>query len=315
MSYDLYLYPREGVVLDRQAFFDYFADNDRFEQNEDDVHYSNQDTGVYFHFTYAEGGPDEDEPNRVLRSHIYFNMNFFRPHTFGLEAEPVLTALVQHFDLTVEDPQSEGMGEGEYDREGFLRGWNAGNRFAARAFGEIGTGQDALTLPAEVNRKYWYWNYSRADLLDELSDEEIDVYVPPIWYCREQGQIRTFSLFPNLVPTAVPRVDHVFILRNELPSPHKKKRKETPAWVTWDELRNATTDIGSVREAEKIDNYFLDYLILFNDDYQTPETAPRELARWVIGLPPWPGKPDSVSPDQILDAELLAGSSDGGEDG
>src|SRR5262249_13577013 len=128
MSYDLGLYPRAGATLRRKAVFDYLS-GDYFSHEGDEVHYSHPDTGVYFHFTRVKGGKrDSDDPNEGGRTHVYFNMNFYRPHTFGLEAAEVLGRFVERFDLTVDDPQSEGMGQGEYSREGFLRGWNAGNR-------------------------------------------------------------------------------------------------------------------------------------------------------------------------------------------
>ena len=51
MSYDLYLFGREGKPpLERQDFLDHFQ-GDLFSHEGDSVHYSNGDTGVYFTFT------------------------------------------------------------------------------------------------------------------------------------------------------------------------------------------------------------------------------------------------------------------------
>ena len=47
-------------------------------------------------------------------------MNFFRPSFFALEAEPELTLVVKEFDFTVLDPQTDGMGKGEYEPSRFL---------------------------------------------------------------------------------------------------------------------------------------------------------------------------------------------------
>jgi hypothetical protein len=315
VSYDLDLYPRKKKrPLRREAFLAYF-EGERFHHDGDTVNYSNDDTGVYFHFTWYGGGTDVDAPNRQTdayrrQPYIHFNMNYFRPHTFGLEAARVLPRVVEHFDLVVSDPQSEGMGQGDFSEEGFLRGWNAGNRFAAQAVGAMRqAGETALggtlTLPAALNRAYWDWNYRRQQICDDLCDLElIGVYVPPIWFCREDGQVRSFALFPNLVPTAVPRVDYVFALRNELGKPYAKRSKDTPAWVRWEELVAAAPGF-EVRGAERGDQTH-PHLILFSEDYHSMETPPKSLANWVIGLPGWPGKPDQVRPDEILDAELLA---------
>src|SRR5262249_20660021 len=150
------------------------------------------ETGVYFHFTYSEpGGEDDENPNTDTSAHqgrpyIFFNINFFRPSVFGLEAERVLTRVVEHFNLTVNDPQGDGMGQGEYTPEGFLRGWNAGNRFAISAMRQIqDRGENIiggnLTLPAAVLRTLWEWSIDRNSLNEDLMDfEEIDVFVPRI---------------------------------------------------------------------------------------------------------------------------------------
>jgi hypothetical protein len=308
MSYDLYLYPRKKAAeLDRDAVFAYFT-GDRFEVDGDEIHYSNQDTGVYFHFNFHEGAADEDNPNRVHRSHLSFNMNYFRPHTFGLEAVRVLTPLVRHFDFTVDDPQAGGMKKGAYSAEGFLHGWNAGNRFAAMAMrqfkGEMTVVGGGLTLPMETNRKLWEWNYHRQEYCDQLfTDEDIDVYVACIWYCREGEKVKTFCLYPNLVPTGIPKVDYVMVLRNELPSPHKRKSQETPAWVKFSDFKKAAKGFRMRRERDK---EVLPYLLLYSDEYHTQKACPKDFAKWVIDLPPWEGKPDSLRPDQVLDEELLA---------
>lgn len=111
------------------------------------------------------------------------------------------------------------------------------------------------------------------------------------------------------MPTAVPRVDYVMILRDELPSPHKSKSRKTPAWVRWEEMRAATSSFA-VREEG--DPETLPYLLLYDaDGYVSPETAPRELARWVIGLPGWPGKPQALPADQVLDTELFTDEAGG----
>jgi len=199
------------------------------------------------------------------------------------------------------------MGQGEYSPEGFLRSWNAGNNFTASAVRQMKQqGEKMLTgnlsLPADVNRKLWEWNYTRGDLCEHLLEaEEIGVFVPLIMLFREDGQARTFCVFPNLVPTAVPKVDRVFVMRNELPEPHDGDSKETPAWVSWDELRAASAEF-EVRERDAP----LPFLLLFSEDYSSQETAPEGLARWVAGLPDWPAKPEFVPVDQVLDAELVA---------
>src|SRR5262245_51012028 len=135
MSNDLYLYRREGAApLKKKGFNAYFEGRPHFTLNENQAFYKNEKTGIYFSVYYSDGkGCAAEDPN-AGREHLHFNMNYFRPHVFGLEAEPVLTALVKDLDLAISDPQNEGMGDGEYTPEGFLRGWNAGNRFGHQTY-------------------------------------------------------------------------------------------------------------------------------------------------------------------------------------
>ncbi len=317
MSYDLYLYPRAGKPpLEREAFFGWF-EGELYRHEDDTVNYFNEDTGIYFHFTWYAGSDEVEEPNSKdegwqTNPHVHFNMNYFRPHTFGLEAARVLPALVEHFDLVVSDPQNEGMGQGEFSEEGFLRGWNAGNRFAARAFSQLqGRGEQilggSLRLPAALNRAYWDWNYNRREIGEDFASLDlIDVYVPPIWFCREDGQAKAFTLFPNLVPTAVPKVDYVLMLRDELSSPYKKRSKKTPAWVRWEDLAAAAD--GFELRANEPDDEDHPHLILYDEDggYVNKDTAPKKLAQWVIEAPGLAGKLERLAPGDILDAELLA---------
>ncbi len=61
-------------------------------------------------------------------------MSYFRPHVFGVEAVSEVEALVTAFQCDVQDDQVDGMGTGPFTREGFVRGWNAGNRFEYSVF-------------------------------------------------------------------------------------------------------------------------------------------------------------------------------------
>ena len=91
------------------------------------------ETGIYFHFffqTQETTEDDGDEPREYFP--VAFNVNYFRPSYFILEAESEIMAFVKHFDLLVSDPQCEGMGQGEYDAAKLVRGWNFGNECLRR---------------------------------------------------------------------------------------------------------------------------------------------------------------------------------------
>src|SRR5262249_47502018 len=179
MSYDLILHTRPGKPpLTREAFAAHF-EGDRWKVEGDTANYFNEVTGVYFQFGYSDGKPEADEDTPAnngeappdgeedagpSQPYIWFNINYFRPHYFGLEAQGPLARLVKSFNLVVSDPQAEGMGDGEFTPEGFLRGWNAGNRFAFQALLQMKDEtplHSMFTVPTELNRQIWEWNYYR----------------------------------------------------------------------------------------------------------------------------------------------------------
>src|SRR5271168_4683376 len=116
MSYDLHFrsrFPDFRFTLDN--FVDYFKVRPRYEIKGSQAWYSNGESGVYFSFEFNEqneqngdSGATDETDSKLFP--VSFNLNYFRPHPFGLEAEPEAAAFVREFDLTVSDPQTSGMG-------------------------------------------------------------------------------------------------------------------------------------------------------------------------------------------------------------
>src|SRR5205809_479293 len=140
MSYDLFFLKRQASnAISPEVITQYFRGRAHYTLQDQQFWYQNEDTGVYFSFDLTsggeqekespEGGPEAATADGLEPVGLSFNINYFRPHFFGLEAEGELSALTSRFSLRVDDPQNEGMGRGDYSREGFLRGWNAGNVF------------------------------------------------------------------------------------------------------------------------------------------------------------------------------------------
>lgn len=203
MSYDLFLRGRDGAPIDRGAFEAHLRARRHYRVEAGHAQYGNDDTGVYFHF-------DHDEQSGV----VAFNLNYFRPHVFALEAEPEVSAFVEALGCSVDDPQVDGMARGPYRREGFLRGWDAGNLAAHRAFLEHGGDRGGLlTLPAATIERYWRWNLARAELAAELGDA---VFVPKVRYFQEQGRVLSSVIWGDAVPIALPEVDRVVVVRDAL---------------------------------------------------------------------------------------------------
>lgn len=299
MSYDLFLYRRKGTgSLTKKAFLKFFKGRPHCEVQDAQVGYQNEKTGVYFTLEFSKGSdPSEDEP------HIYFNMNYYRPHVFGLEAERLLTPMVEELDLVVSDTQIDGMGDGEYSPEGFLRGWNAGNRFAHKALASIKEEDEepvspAHVLPMKQLRECWEWTYGIDELYEEIHDQGIDVFIPQVLYLLCDGTLQTVCIWPQLIPTAVPKVDRVLVLRDQLPDCFEQPDDPASALVPWHDLRHAASEF----EVVDAEGNSLPYILM---DYGTAEDAPPELIDFVRTVPSFPGTLQAIAVDQILDEELV----------
>src|SRR5437870_7865493 len=103
MSYDLFFRGRVlGATLTRNNFAGYFTERRHYELKDSQAWYSNEDTGVYFAFDYNEPHPNDDADDETDTSllPVSLNLNYYRPHPFGLEAAPEVSSFVTHFDLT-----------------------------------------------------------------------------------------------------------------------------------------------------------------------------------------------------------------------
>jgi hypothetical protein len=211
MSYDLYL---SSPTLTREAFAKYFSGRKRYN---DAAFYANEDTGVYFSFEFFQPDQSEDpETPELLRSaHVAFNMNFFRPHAFALEAEPEVTALIAAFDCAIFDPQMEGAGDGAYSRESFFKGWNTGNAFGYRAIaGERGAG-DALVADDGLIERVWLWNYNRAGAQQAFGEA---AFLPRISWAKSKrdGGAVTYGVWGEGVLMAFPEcASHALLAREK----------------------------------------------------------------------------------------------------
>lgn len=209
MSYDLFFRSRHETQIPLQDFADYFRGRANYEVGDAQFWYVNKDTGVYFGFEFNDDADQDDETDPTLLP-IAFNLNYYRPHCFGLGE---LTAFVQHFELTVSDPQTSGMGDGEYSAVGFLRGWTAGNDVALGSIGTYHPDHRPLTLPTVRVRNLWEWNFSRRQRQEAIGDR---AYVPKIFFFSIDGAVQTGIAWADVVPILLPKVDFALVPRKEL---------------------------------------------------------------------------------------------------
>lgn len=287
MSYDLFFRSRDGGPPLAELRH-WFAGRAHYTVGEDEAGYDNPATGVYFRFRIGMGddGPDVD-----------FNINYFRPSSFGLEAAPELGAFTSAFAFAMSDPQAEGMGDGPFTTEGFLRGYNHGNRFAYRAVSSMGEAAQTLTLPRRVVAESWAWNHAREAYMDNLASiEMICGFAPTVLYLVPQDApqtVLTAAVWGQGMGCSLPEVDVVVALSDH---------GDAPRVIPVDLLR-AHLDRYPRREAHHrftLDRRSYDCGLphwLIDHDEPPPELlealatlgAPRAMSR--------------ASPDQVLDRE------------
>jgi len=281
MSYDLFLKP-DSDTLSQDQFTGWFESRPHYTVQNLQAWYENQDTGVYFSFDY-----DPEEGGSVA-----FSMNYFRPHVFGLEAAPEVAAFIEAFGLSIDDPQMDGMGQGPFSEEGFVKGWNCGNRFGYQS---ILRTQDRAGMPvrstAEIEQ-IWRWNRHRSTLQDAVGDA---MFVPRIMLMQATGSVITVAVWPDGCPVMLPQVDRVIVLREQLAVNPRTSDDEEPeaTLVEWSRLAEVVESYPCDPEHGC---YCLDY-----------EESPPALQRLIRSLPiDTPDRDRFLAPDSVLNAELVA---------
>jgi hypothetical protein len=271
MSYDLFFETRSGRKIDSKSFARYFDARRHYKVGNGQAVYQNEDTGVYFIF---------DEPEDGV---VQFNLNFYRPHVFGLEAAIELEAFSKAFGMTVTDPQDEGMGdEAVFSRERFLHGWNAGNRFAYRSM-LADKSEQPVSWPAKRIREVWVWNHTRP----AEDDQSADIFVPAIFPVEVDGKVGTVVVWPPQCSILMPAVDAVLV-----PLAQTGKGTEEMALVRWAEVLPVVKTYQV--KATGLARYQL-----------SSESWSNQVAEFLAGKRKPAGKLKGISMDEILDQELV----------
>ncbi|WP_271023597.1 hypothetical protein [Rhizobium sp. RCAM05973] len=214
-----------------------------------------------------------------IKAHI--NINYCRPSFFGLEAEMEIADLLKRFPCQIHDPQMNGMGDGPYSREGFLRGWNAGNEFGAGAI--LSKSDETIwCLPSSQLQQTWHWNYTQPRRQAECGNGQ---FVPQILYMNVAGRARTVAVWGDGLPTFIPRVDFVLVAR---PGPDGN----VFGLASWEQLTQLLTAVGYQCGHEG-----------FNLNYAAP---PEPVIDFVKNIAPVNlSELSRLSPDRVLDEELV----------
>lgn len=227
MSYDLF-FVSPTIGTHSAEFRQYFAERPNFSVQNDQAWYQNNDTGVYFSFELAAA------PSFWAQ----FIVNYMRPRFFILEALSELESFVSTFDVTVHDPQIEGMGDGRFDSEGFIRGWAAGNETACATLAESGHPRP-LGISSDRLEASWRWNLGRGARQAEVGEA---LFVPQIMLAADAAEARTAVVWTDAIPILLPTVDQVVLYRDAYAPKRFFRRKPDMSVVRWDALATVLSD-------------------------------------------------------------------------
>ncbi len=291
MSFDLFITP---VAYDSDAIAAWFAKRANYQVSGGHAAYANDDTGVYFNFKFLKSpelpaGDEDSEP------HLAFDLNYCRPHVFGLEAETEVAAFLTRFESRIEDPQAGGMGGGPYSREGFLGSWNAGNRFGFQAVGRNMTPPPPWPAGAALIEAIWKWNLRRASLQAEIGDR---IFVPKLrWAVQGANAPVVCAAWTEGVPTLIPHgiATHVLMVRQPRPSLKSLLGAITGKGQGAVELKMVTT--GAVRADVDVETIEVDGHAVLH----TPQTGA------IITPGSWPRAEIRIlPPEEVCGADLVA---------
>jgi hypothetical protein len=271
MSYDLFFTANSGKKIEKKTFAAHFGARRNYKVNKKQAIYQNEDTGVYFIFDAPEDGV------------VAFNLNYFRPHVFGLEAAPELEMFGEAFGASVSDPQSEIEEGAAFTCEGFLRGWNAGNQFAYRAMLKEQS-EPPHTWPQQRIQEIWEWNYTRPSEEEERARD--NMFVPAIFAVQINGAALSTAIWPPGCPIHLPAVDGILV-----PCEQREDCQDL-AFVSWDELLPVVS--AYQENAAGLARYRLAF-----------EEWPPEVAAFLNQKRDGIGELNGIGLDQILDQELV----------
>ncbi|HEY7120400.1 MAG TPA: hypothetical protein VH475_27675 [Tepidisphaeraceae bacterium] len=280
MSYDLFFNTDSGRTIDKKSFATYFGERANYKVAKGQAVYQNDNTGVYFIF---------DEPSDSV---VAFNLNFHRPHVFGLEAAVELETFAGAFGgLSAIDPQDD-QSDGEpaaFDRERFLRAWNAGNAFAYRAMLKEQT-EPPHTWPARRIRQVWDWNYARA--AEQARDE--NVFLPAIFAMNVGGEVQSVAIWPPDCPILMPEVDALLA-----PVAQQGRHSKQLAMVPWNQVQPV------VKPYQEKGAGLARYRLAF-------EAWPAEVAAFLAAKRAQMTGVEGIPWDQVLDREMVEEAGGGG---
>lgn len=271
MSYDLYFEAESGKGIDKKSFAAYFKGRPNYEVGKGQAIYQNEDTGVYFIF---------DEP---ADGAVAFNLNYFRPHVFAIEAAIELEAFDKAFGMRVVDPQGDADEPIAFSKEKFFKGWKDGNKLAYKAMLKEQE-KPPHSWPAKKIRAVWEWNYGRHAEQERVGE---NLFVPGIFAIEVDGQALSVAIWPADCTVLLPEVDMVLV-----PCDQKSQTGKEAALERWEDVHAVVKAYQEKRPG--LARYRLEF-----------EEWPPEIAAFLGRKRKDVGQLNGIGMDELLDREWV----------
>jgi hypothetical protein len=272
MSYDLYFEAASGKGIDRKSFAAYFKGRPNYQAGKGQAIYQNEDTGVYFIF---------DEPAEGAAA---FNLNYFRPHVFAIEAAIELEKFDKAFGMTVIDPQGDAEEPVPFSKENFFKGWKEGNKLAYKGMLKEHD-KPPHAWPAKKIRAVWEWNYNRGSEQERVGE---NLFVPAIFAIEVAGRAVSVAVWPSNHTIVLPEVDMVLV-----PCDQKSQTGTEAALERWEDVHAVVKAYQEKRPG--LARYRLDF----------KEEWPPEIAAFLGRKRQDVGQLTGVGMDELLDKEWM----------
>lgn len=220
MSFDLFFCSPNAGRINFESVVAWATEYKPFVRKENQLWYSNEDTGVYFSLDFEPIEPESPEdssiPQGYFDSGLSFDLNFNRPSFFAKEAMPLVENLAKRFSLWVFDPQSEKSSiTHEVEEESLIDSWLRSNQRAIQTLTQHEQGTyEPLRMQTASSLYLWRYNSNKKSIEHKYSEELYTPSLVPVFRKGSKLVERAFTCTQG-VPTVVPDSEWVFLVRGK----------------------------------------------------------------------------------------------------
>lgn len=214
MSYDLRFIAREEAMPTADAIEAHFRARNFFAvttmpEGRIAADYHNTDTGVICSFAFDPSATStlQELPEGHAVTGLTFEVGYFRPTYFALEAFPLVATFAEAFGLLLEDAQRGTVAAPDVDA--LVEKWKSANAWAIRSMPAKG---GMRYLPEEYTNHWWRMMMAKRSTADLLGDEPI-FYPDVIILLRPDNTAIKTIVWPDGIPQFFPECNYVYVGR------------------------------------------------------------------------------------------------------